>query len=258
MSIKTYSKFYYGIEIDGSNSQIDLREGLTDYQVTLPRGLYSLTDFANTLATELLELGTQDYTVSINRDLRTFTIAAPLNFSLRFLSGPNTTNSAYEVLGFLQQDYTGSNSYSSVNGIGSVYYPQFILQNYVPSRHNQEANAARVNESASGIVENVTFGRRETMECNISYISDTYFSNAVRKNINAVNETLLFLDFCIRKGNIEFMEDENNAGNFEKMLLEKTQASSNGTGFQLYELFSRGLPDFYETRTLQFRKITLE
>lgn len=255
MSIKTYSKFYYGIEINGSNSQFDIQEGMVINSFSLPFGLYTLTDLANELNTQLLQLGTQVFEVQIDRDERHFTISAPLPFSLRFLTGPNSQTSIAEVLGFPLQDFTGQNSYTSLNPIGKVYTPQFLLQSYIPSRHDQEANSSRVNESASGLVEAVSFGRKQTMTCNITFISDFYESDAVRRNANGVAQTLDFMDFCIRKGNVEFMENENNSFNFEKLLLEKTQASANGTGFVLYELFNRGLPDFYETRTLQFRKI---
>jgi hypothetical protein len=44
-------------------------------------------------------------------------------------------------------------------------------------------------------------------------------------------------------------------GVYVPCILEKTQKNSKGVGFQLYELYSKGLANYFETGTLTFRKV---
>lgn len=258
MALTTRSQFYYGIIVDSSNFNLDIRIGMTNYQVPLTLGRFSLTDFANSVQIALRQFTPQDFVVTVNRDTRVFTISAPVAFQMLFLTGLNTLTNASELLGFQEIDYTGASTYTGVFGVGKSYRPQFILQDYVPTFLNVEANASRVNESASGINESVTFGRRETMSCNITYVTNLEVScavNSIEYDAQGLENLLDFLDYCILKGNIEFMPDRDDANNFEKLNLEKTGSSSNGTGYRIRELTGRRLPGFYETGLLDFRKI---
>lgn len=258
MALNKRSQFYYGIVVDSSNFNLDIKIGLINYQVPLSFGRYSLTDFKNSVQIALRQYTPLQFTVTVNRDDRVFTISAPSAFSILFSSGVNTLTNASELLGFEELDYTGNVSYSGLFGVGKVYRPQFILQDYVPTYFNVEANASRVNESASGIIESVTFGRRETMSCNITYVTNDYYScapNSIEKDDNAIENLLDFLDYCILKGDIEFMEDRDDAVSYEKLNLEQTSSSQNGTGYRIRELIGQRLPGFYETGVLNFRKI---
>ena len=63
------------------------------------------------------------------------------------------------------------------------------------------------------------------------------------------------MEFCITKAKLEFMVDADQPNTFETMILEKTEQDQNGVEFELREMVSQNLPDFYEVTGLVFRLI---
>ena len=174
--------------------------------------------------------------------------------ALLVTSGTQSSISAFALMGFTL-DKTGSNSYESDNASGFFYEPQFLLQNFVDFQDNVKTAQASVNESASGLIEVVSFGKNEFMECNITLATDITPQSAIKENANGVSDLRDFLNYAINKHPIEFVYDLNNPDIYEPCLLEKTQSDTKGTGFKLYELYARKLVGYFETKTLTFRKI---
>jgi hypothetical protein len=64
------------------------------------------------------------------------------------------------------------------------------------------------------------------------------------------------MTYAITKGPFEFMPDRDDPATFDEVLLEKTRRSKNGTGFIIYELDTKGLPNYFESKKLTLRKLT--
>jgi hypothetical protein len=113
-----------------------------------------------------------------------------------------------------------------------------------------------VNKSASGRVQVQNFGKEYFTKFNITMITDIEQGNSpIRTNKNAINEVLHFMEWLILKAPVEFMYDENNVEEFETLILESSNSGSEGTGFELRELYDRGMLGYYETGELKFRRI---
>jgi hypothetical protein len=256
MTISTRSKFYYGYTVDQDNQAIDFNEGAGELQASLNIGNYTMTELAVEVARALTAAGTQEYSCTVNRNDRKYTISATSNFDLLFISGTRSAVSAKELLGYIT-DQLIQNSYTSANSTGNEYKPQFLLQDYVTPDDLREANFAQVNESASGIVEVVRFGIRKFFEFNITFITNIAqgFDAPIENNAQGVEDARAFLQFITDKNKIEFMPDRNTTSTYYKILVEKTAGNSNGTGYRLKELYSKNLAGYYETGKTQFRLI---
>jgi len=254
MSIITYSGFTYGHEIYSSNEFINFDEGGGEISAQIEIGSYTLNDFLGKVLEAFNAEGGQEYSGSIDRLTRKVTISAPSNFSLLVTSGTQSSISAYNLIGFTS-DKDGSNSYESDIASGFFYEPQFLLQNYVAFEDNVMTAQASVNESASGVVEVVSYGKKEFMECNITLATDIVPQGVIKENVNGVSDLRQFLNYAINKNPIEFVPDLENPNIFESTLLEKTNSDSKGTGFKLNELYARKLVGYFETKTLTFRKL---
>lgn len=258
MAINTFSTFYYGYEIDSTNNKLDFNEGAGDLIATVASGTYTLTDFLSAVKTALDAAGTQAYTVSVNRGTRLVTISASSNFSLLLSSGASVGESTWSLLGFTQgSDLSATNSYAGLSASGSEYQPQFLLQDYVDSENNQEKRQVSVNESASGVVEVINFGTDKRYRMNIRYITDnTQDGKVIKNNASGVSDARSFLEYCISKGELEFMPDIGTPATYSKVILETTSDSRTGTSFRLRELFQSNLPGYYETGLLTFRVVS--
>lgn len=258
MAILTTPVFYYIDPVTLNNKYLDFDEGSGELTAELNPSGYSHTELATEIQTRLNLTGTQEYTVSFNRADRTFTISAASNFDLLVTTGTNASLSIFSNIGFTVNQ-TGSNTYTGA-ACGSEYIPQFPLQEFRGFEDNKAGIDASVNEAASGIVEVVTYGTRSFMSFNIKYIkngnpcSDSIYGN----DPNAVQNARDFLTFCITKSRLEFMKDRETRSTFDTVLLERTRSSSNGTGFELTELYSENLLGYYETGRIEFRKIDQE
>ena len=254
MSLKTYSAFIYGHDIDDESNYIDFSEdGITELSAIIETGSYTLTDFVNQVLVALNDAGNFDYTASINRATRKITISASSNFELR-VTGSHNAISAFALMGFTT-DKSGSNSYESDVASGFFYEPQYWLQRYVDFTDNVESAQSSVNTSASGKVEVVSYGTNYFMECNITYATDITGQGAIKNNASGVSNLRAFMNYAIRKKPLEFMPDIDTPSVFTSCILEKTPSSNNGTGFQLFELYTRGLANYFETGILTFRKV---
>lgn len=258
MTVQTRSKFYYGIEVTTANNSINFDESSGELLAELNVGTYSLTDLTTEIARAMNQAGTLDYTVTVNRTTRIITIAATGTFDLLFSSGTNVTTSAGPLIGFDAVDVTGAATYDGNNGAGSEFIPQFYLQNYVPFENFKEFVFGKVNESASGQVETVSFGTKRFLQCNITLITDLPQGDTgpIENNASAVSQVLDFLDFVTNKGDVEFMPDRDTPATFTKCVLESTPISSDGIGYRLTELTNINIAGYYETGLLTFREIT--
>jgi len=254
MSITTYSGFTYGHEISSSNEFINFDDGAGEVSEQIEIGSYTLNDFLDKVLEAFNSGGTQEYSGTIDRSTRKITVSAASNFSLLVTSGTQASISAYGIIGFTQ-DKTGSNTYEADIASGFFYEPQFLLQNYVAFEDNVKTAQASVNQSASGVVEIVSFGKNEFMECNITLATDIIPQGVIKENINGVSDLRQFLNYAINKNPIEFVADLESPNIFESALLEKTNGDSKGTGFKLNELYSRKLAGYFETKTITFRKL---
>jgi hypothetical protein len=222
-------------------------------------GNYSLTSYAQEVRRAMNEVsGGNNYEVSLDRNTRILTISGDNPFTLLTQTGSIILISAFRMMGFNDlQDLTGFNSYSGQFGSGDVYAPQFFLQDYQDFRFNQKTASANVNQSASGLVEIVSYGNVKLMSCNIKYINTyTQPDNSIfENNPNAIDETLTFLEYLITKGRIDFIADRDDANEYVECILDSTSKEQNGTAFELRELYSQGLNGYFETGLLRFRKI---
>lgn len=255
MTIKTRSQFYYINPVTENNFTIPLLDDLGEVSAQVSVGSYSMTELSNAVAFALNSVGTQEYTVTLDRITREYTISSDNNFDLLFSSGVTVGQSIHPLLGFDNLDLTGSNSYTSQNAAGFSFRPQLFFQDYVDADNFQESVDASVNESASGKVEVITYGTNRFYELDIKYVTNKNLGKGsiIEFNPNAVDELRAFLRFATNKGNLELMKDRDNPQSFDTILLEKTPFSSNGTGFRINEM--NNLDEFYDTGRLQFRVV---
>lgn len=259
-SLQTYSKFYYGYRITAEpyNGYIDINEGSGEIGIELPVGSYTLNEFVDIIRSSLLAQGTLDYTVTANRATRIITITADSAFSILSNTGSHVGSSAYSLMGFkTSSDYSSSTSHVGILPSGSCFYPQFLLQSYVPSEHWQSKNEASVNVASSGTsVEVVNFGIAKFIQADIKFITDIPMDGVVIKNNQSgVSDAVDFLKYITNKNYFEFIPDVNDPDVFEKVLLESTPDFNDGTGFKLKELYDKNLPGVYETGVMVFRVV---
>jgi len=263
MSVSTSSTFYFGFDITPENQLMNFNEGGGELSATLNIGSYSFTGLAVELETALNASGLLIYTVVANR-ARTYTVSAvhpisavPTNFSLLPFTGSQKAAGPWELIGFIDTDKTGAATYTGLSA-GSAYTPQFYLQDYIPTTNWRSASQATVNKTASGRVEVIKFGDEQFMQCNFKWITGISQPSAgpILSVVGGVNNFLAFALYLITKGPIEFMVDNSDLDTFERLLLESTPESKDGTGFKLRELYDQGLPEYYESGVYVFRKVT--
>lgn len=258
MSITTHSKFYFNYEITQDNNAIDFSEGGSELQATIDVGSYSLTDFLDAIARALNDAGALTYTVSVARATRIITISAGSNFELLITSGSRVGTGAWTAMGFSGADKTGAATYAGGTAAGSEYVTQFKLQSYVSTSDYIEAAEGTVNKSASGQVEVYRFGENRFMECNLTFVTSRAmpYGAPIRSDTQGHEKLRTFMQFLITKGPVEFMPNENDVATFETFILESAPEMKDGIGYKLKELYAKGLPGFYETGVLKFRRIT--
>lgn len=258
--IQTLSQFYYGHEITEDNQYIDFKEsGGSEISAAIPIGSYSLTDFLSALENVLNSEGTLDYTVSVVRSTRIVTIAVATG-TVQILAATGThasTGGVYSLLGF-SLDSSNSASVSGTLSSGSVWRPQFKAQSWRDFDQNQSAIDGVKRESTSGQVEAVSFGNKKIMDANFMFITNIYQSAAspIENDSDGYESALAFLEYAIGKSDMEWMPDRDVPNTFTKVLLESSPSNKDGLGFELNELYGKGLPGYYETGVLKFRGLT--
>jgi hypothetical protein len=256
--ITTFSKFNYGFNITSQNNLMNFSEGGPELTAELSPGSYTFGEFALAIQSALNADGALDYTLSLNRSTNKITISASGVFSLLLSSGSNIGLSPFELMGFTQVvDLTGANTYIGQDKAGFEYYPQFLLQSYVPAEHFKESSDATINTTASGRVEVVRFGIDEKIEMDIKFITNLPMDgHVIKNNPSGLDDALDFLSDISQKRRFEFVPDVDVPGTFNKVILESAPGFNNGTGFKLRELYSQNLPNIYETGLLTLRVVT--
>lgn len=256
-ALRTYSKFYYGIQIDDSNNKIDFDEGAGPLVATLNFGAYTITSIAVEVARALNEAGVNTYSATVSRTTRLMTITVDASTDLLWQTGANASLSAGPTLGFAVADDTDT-SFVGSTAIGSTYSPQFVIQDFIPSNNFVRAAYSTVSKSASGRVSVQKFGEERFLEMNFKFVTDiTQPSNSViRDSATATEDLRDFMSWLIQKKQIQFMKDENDPSTFETIILESTPDSQDGTGYRLRELYDQGLPYYFETGVMKFRVFT--
>ena len=259
MTIKTVSLFYY---VDGITSEnlymnfIEPNQLNVELTAVLQIGTYSMSQLMTEVQRGLNDAGDNVYTVVFDRDTRIVTISADDDFNLLVTTGSNAGSSTYSLLGYTVNG-TGLATYDGSEAMGAEYKPQYFLQDYKDVSNNVEGIKPSINESASGIIEVVTFGNRSFYEMNIKWITDRSLAknSFLENNQTALEDIRSFLNFCIKKQNLEFMKDESDRATFDVVLLESTRKSKLGTSYELKELIGNGLDEYYETGMLKFRQV---
>lgn len=259
MALSTFSQFFYGFTVDSTNNLIDFNEtgGSSGLQATINTGSYTLTDFLTAVKTAMDAAGTGTYTVSVARATRLISITGPSGgFSLLTNSGSGSGSSPWSLMGFDETaDQTGSTGYTGASGAGSVYAPQFRLQDYVASTDWQELVDVNVIESANGDIETFAFGTRNFIQCNITYANDYSqpTSSIIKNDASGVANLRAFMVDITKKRPFEFMPDIDTPTTYQEVLLESTPDTKDGTGFRLKEMYSKGMPGYFETGVLKLR-----
>ena len=257
MALKNYSKFYYVQPITVSDNAIAFTEdGATEIVAEVAIGRYTVTELANAVQNALNTNGSLAYSVSFNRQTRRFLITANGDFSL--LGGSSTIIGVdiFGIIGFAGQDTVFGNSALSFDVVGSVFSPQFYLQNYVSPEQFQEAVSGVRAVTASGEVEVVRFGVQNFVEMDIRFQNNGIISGSpFRDSLTGYDDLVEFMRFITNIYPVEFMPDENDLNDFMVLNLESTQGNQNGLGFKLKERFDIGLPNVFDTGVLKFRKV---
>jgi hypothetical protein len=252
--IYTHSLFYYGFTVTESSRSLDFVEGGVSKEAVLDLGNNTFSTIASKVQTALNSVSENVYTVTGDRETRKFTISSSEPFDLPFATGANASTSVGSLLGF-SGDLTGFSSYEG-EAAGGVYAPQFKLQSFLSPLDNSELVSATINESTSGALEIVTFGKRRFFEFELKYITNRPqpLGGPIKNNSEGVESARAFMSFAIEKRPLEIMIDEDNKSVFETILLESTPSSGVGTSFRLVESFS-DRPDYFESGLLRWRKL---
>lgn len=255
MAIETDSSFLYGFDITTSNKFLDFQEGATEYNAELSLGSYTLDGLLTEVATRMNALTSNNYVVSVDYQTRTITIAGDATFSLLVTTGSNTGSDVFSLLGFTS-DKTGASTYDGDTTTGSEYLPQYKLQSYVPFEYIERSSDAKVNESASGVVEVVEYSRVNFMECDIKYITDiTQPTNSpITNNANGISDYLDFIKYSVQKKPLVFIPDILNKGTYVNCILESTPESQKGVEFKLKKVNNISYK-YYKSGLLTFRKL---
>lgn len=260
MSINTIPVFYFIDPITKDNNIINFVEpniSGSELTATVIIGSRSMSDLMTAVEVALNDAGANTYTVNFDRDTRIVTISADDDFDLLVSTGSNVGVGTFTLLGYTGADRTGTDTYDGDTAIGTEYIPQTKPQSFKSFDNNKDSIRASVNEAADGTIEVISYGTRQFMEMNLDWITNLARGkgNFIENNSSALDEVNEFLTFAIRKIDMEFMEDRDARSTFDTVLLESTTSSRQGTGYELKELFSRRIQDYYETGILKFRKV---
>lgn len=255
MSLTTFSIFYYNFEVTKDNRFLNFKEGVPELTAEIQVGSYTFSTLATAIKTAMEAVGALTYTVTPNRNDRSYTISSSANFELLVTSGSSTSN-IYSTIGFTGADRTGASTYTG-SVAGSAYEPQFILQDHISSDNSRKAVEAAVRKTANGKVEVIKFGTEKFVQFSIRFATDiTQDGRIIKNNSLGVSQLQNFMQFLITKSPIEYMPDISTRSTFEKLLLESTPTDNNGIGYELKEMYDRSLPNYFETGILRFRVVT--
>lgn len=257
--INTYSKFYFGLTITGSNKYIDFNEGAGALAAEIQTGTYTPEDLAQAVEDALNLAGTLVYTVSLNRTTRILTITSSAAVTWLASTGANVVlgYSAYSILGYPATDVASVTTFTGSTGIGSVYLPQYKLQDYLDQQDSRRNRAATVSVAASGKVQLQSFGTDRFFEFSIKFATDIPqpASGPIVSNSAGVANLRTFMQWLMNKNTVEFMPDKDLPGTYYRLVLESSPGAGDGSGYKLQEQYARGLVGYFETGVLTFRII---
>lgn len=258
--LTTFSKFYYGFEVTASNNKLDFNEGSGEITITIDNGSYTGTEIAVEVQSKLnASPGTNTYTCSFNRSTRIFTIASNNAMTLLTNTGTNSATSIYSNLGYsTASDTSSATSHAAGTALGTEYKPQFKLQDYISKENWVEQLHATVNETITGEQELFTYGDKNMMQCRIKFItaiSQPANNGVIEDNANAVTQARSFLQWLSKKNSVEFMPDRDTPATYDTYILTRNEKASDGTTAYLREMYDLGLPGYYDSGILTFRKV---
>lgn len=262
MVLNDYSAFIYGHSINKNNRALNFRDsGIVSplqYTVGVSIGSFTITEFASRISEAMNTVGSQEYTVTLDRDTRKFTISADNNFEILIDSGVNKAISVYTLLGFTgNTDLVGSNSYEADSASGEMYITQTPLFGVSDFQDNKEKAEAQVKTTPSGITEVISYSTLERLKCEMPLITNFIPQRFIRETVTGVEEARAFMDYAIDKKPMEFIYKYNEPNNFVSVILDKTGSNSKGVGFELKSRATRNppLPGYYELKGLVFLKV---
>ncbi len=257
--INTYSSFLYDFTIDETNKYLDFIEGAgSEITATLETGDFTLEDLAQNIEDAMNEVGGLTYTVTVNRTTRILTIAVTTStMDLLAATGTNAANGVWGTIGFALSDSGSVTSKAGSTAIGTMYYPQYLLQGYVGEADLRMLRDSTVNKTASGLVKVHSFGTDRFFEFDIKFATNIYQPSGgpIVNNQTGVEDLQAFMQFAITKKYFEFMPDKNTPSTYYRCVLESTPSESKGTGYKLQEQFTRNLIGYYETGVIKLRII---
>jgi len=259
VAIDTFSFFNFGHVITTTNKNIPFNEGAGELNAEIDVGDYTLGEFIIAIQTAMNAVSiTNTFTISINRADNTMTIASDVgNFDLLTTSGATVGTSAYSLMGFSGADKTGAMTYTGGSKSGSQYFPQTMLQDFIPAENWIEQVDASVNETASGRVETVNFGTKSFIEFSLPFITDIVPQDGhmIKSNATGVQDARDFFGSIINKTKFEFVPDIDTTATFSKVILEKTPQKGDGTGFKIEERISDNLPGYFRSGKIKIREV---
>lgn len=238
------SSFLFGFEITPNNRFITFGNSLIDTRLaTLTLGFYSLTSLgvevvrALTIADPL-----NTYLFTVNRNIagglqNRVTIATTNTFLRLLFSSGNPSNPA-TLMGFNTADYSGAATYTGSSTCGTILVPNQLGYSYL-SPYKMSKNFGKVNVSASGVKESITFSLQTFWQVMFKYIPDTLIDTTW-------NVLVLWM---IQQKELEFTPDITKPSVFFVGTLD---SPNQGLDFNFTEM----LPDFpfqYSTPLMKFR-----
>lgn len=257
--INTYSSFLMGFTVDSDNKYLDFKEGAgSEITAELTTGDFTLEDLMQNIEDAMNDVGSLVYTVSANRTTRIITISvASSTMNLLASTGTNVANSIFSTIGFAASDSGNVTTKSGTTAVGTLYEPQFKLQDYVDQKDSRKLREATLHTSSAGLVRVHSFGTDRFFDFNIKFATDIKqpSNGPILNNLTGVDDLREFMQYCMTKKYVEFMPDKNTPSTFYKVVLESTDSDSKGMGYKLQEQYSRGLVGYFETGILKFRII---
>jgi hypothetical protein len=251
MALTNKSLFLYGYTIDSSNYAIDFTaaSGGSILTASLGYGYYSLTDLLDEVGSVMGDadptntyVATADRSYSSGLQNRVTIQTSGSYLDLNFSTGPASANSAYAVLGYNLQDYTGATSYLGASTTGTSLVPTFVGYNYLDPNQIKVANSA-LNISTSGLKELIVFQVQQFFQVQFKYEPQSFVTSDWEP----------FLTWAIQQRYFDFTPDVTDSTTFYNSTLETTAEDSAGVGFSFTEMLPE-FPFLFDTGLMKFRK----
>ena len=249
--INTFSKFYYGYVITSTTKYLDFNEGSGQLTAILRVGHYTLQTLCDEISFQMNDVGAYGYTVTPNRTTRIITISASGTFKVLASTGTNVVNGCYSAIGLSASDGSYATSRVGTTAIGTVYTPQYKLQDYVSSSDSQMLRDATIIKSASGVSEVISFGTDMFFEFNIKFATDIYqpSSGPITNNNAGVANLRSLMQYLMNQYEVELMPNKDDPTVAYRLVLDGMKE------YKLKEQYANGLVGYFETGVLKFRVV---